>query len=261
MAYLVITAGVACLIAGGGSLVLVHAWLITAILAFRRGPRWLHDLYPLLLVPLLYFELDLLSQIAGGKVYDELVLVWENALFGETPALWLSERFPCLWFSEFCHACYLCFYLLIPALAFRLYGRPEFHRFLLGVESVYLISFLIQIVFPVLGPRPLLPPLAPELQGPMWWLCHYLAGQGAAAAAAFPSSHVAIGAAVAVGSFRFDRASFPFFAIVFFGLSIATVYGRFHYAVDGLAGVALVALVEMLVTRWKAPKGLPNVIG
>lgn len=248
--YLAFTAVLALSLGGAGAvLAVVHLLLLLAIgglvVARRRWPRLegLHRAYPVLLVPLLYMEIDRLSGLAGGRVYDEWVLSWEHTLFGGvSPAMWLCERLPYLWFSEFLHLCYLAFYFFIPILAYRLWrsgDRELYDRCLFSVMGAYLSSYLCQMLFPVMGPRPLFPPLPDNLHGPCWWLCHYLSGQGAAAAAAFPSGHVTVAVAVTLAAWRWDRTAAKGFWPICLGLCLGTVYGRFHYAVDALAGALL----------------------
>jgi len=223
----------------------LHVLLILAILLLRRqtGPRWtlLRECYSVPLVPLLYMEIDTLSGLAGGRVYDSTVLAWEHALFGEpSPAMWLSERLPWYSLSELLHLCYLSYYLLFFVLAVRLYRRvnkSDFQNYLWLAHPACFVAYLVQVFFPVQGPRPLFPPLAEHLQGPFWRFCHFLCGQGAAGAAAFPSGHVTLATVVALAAHRYDRAASRWLTPLCLGLTISTVYGRFHYAVDAIAGM------------------------
>jgi len=252
--YLVFTALLAWGLEGGERLVWAHLGLLLLISLLRTGPaNVVHRFYSCLLVPLLYMELDTLSRVAGGKVYDDLVWGWELALFGESPALWLSEQYPWLWLSEFLHLSYLTYYFFIPVLAWRLYRlerHSELEFFLFSIKGAFLLTLTIQIFFPVIGPRPLFPPLAESLQGPCWWLCHYLCGQGAAAAAAFPSGHVLVGLGVTLASFRWDRRLFWWMLPFGLGITLGTVYGRFHYGVDAIAAVLLCLPFLYWGPRW-----------
>lgn len=247
LGYLALTACLACLVPQGNKLALLHLGLILIILYLRTLTRtklaFLHELYSVFLVPALYLELNVLSGLSGGRMYDDKVMSWELAIFGgSTPASWLSEKFPWLWLSEFLHFCYLSYYPMILFVAYRFYRYTErelFRAYLWSVHASCFAIYSIQMFFPVMGPRPLFPPLAEHLQGPFWWLCHYLCGQGAANAAAFPSGHVtfAVLAILAVG--RWDTKVYPYLLPVSLGLILCTVYGRFHYGVDALAGMLI----------------------
>ena len=68
----------------------------------------------------------------------------------------------------------------------------------------------------------------------------------------FPSGHVAVGFSTAFGTYRAVRtrpairgAAFAFATLVF----IATIYCRYHYAVDGLASIGVVAVVCTIAGR------------
>ena len=76
---------------------------------------------------------------------------------------------------------------------------------------------------------------------------------GAAAwGTAFPSSHVAVALVAGVCAWRFWRtlgaAALPA-AIL---LTLGTVYGQFHYAVDAMAGAAIAAGVLIAGWNWDA---------
>jgi membrane-associated phospholipid phosphatase len=78
--------------------------------------------------------------------------------------------------------------------------------------------------------------------------------------AAFPSSHVAAAACTLYFSFRYLRRLFPFHTVAVVLLCLSTVYGRYHYAVDVVAGLAtaacLVPLGNWLYVRL-APESRP----
>jgi membrane-associated phospholipid phosphatase len=242
--YLTVTAVICLALPTPGLLPLLHLALILSIWGSKKlSPSWraVRECYAVPLLPSLYLELDKLSQIAGGRIYDETVIKWETVLFGDpSPAMWLSQKLPWIWLSEILHLCYLSFYLLLFFLGIRFYrqGRIQVLRvYLWSICSAVFTIHLIQMFFPVMGPRPLYPPLADNLHGPFWYLCHFLCGQGASGAAAFPSGHVTFAVAVALAANRWDRAASRWLTPMAVGLTLSTVYGRFHYAVDALAGI------------------------
>ena len=246
LAYLLLTGGLAFSLSNFLLVGLHLALLILVVLTSRHAPRPIRVLYPSLVVPLLYMELDSLSGLAGGRLYDPEVLAVERWLFGDpTPAMWMSEKLPWLLLSEFLHFCYLAYYPLLVLVAVRLYLKTTERitlNYLWCLQAATFSDYLIQMNFPVQGPRPLFPPLAESLHGLCWRLCHYLCGEGAAGAAAFPSGHVTFAMVVLFFCWKHEREGFDIFAPLCLGLSLCTVYGRFHYVVDAMAGT-LVALV------------------
>lgn len=212
----------------------------------------LRCLWPLLAVLPLYQETGALSARLWGRNFDGPVLRWEEALFGTSPAVWLCEKADWLLLSEVLHLCYMAFWLLLPAMALALLRGPrrDLAAFVWTALNAYLLCFAAFVVFPVEGPRLHLPPLPDHLQGPLTRLCHAITASGAARAAAFPSSHVAVSLVIAACAARWRPRLLPVFAAVAAGIAVATVYGRFHYAVDVLAGAAF----AVASWRWLGPR-------
>jgi membrane-associated phospholipid phosphatase len=238
--YLTLTGLLSLTLPDSGGLPLSHLLLTAGILGIRRwAPDIVHQLYSALLVPLLYGELDTLSGLAGGRTYDAQIVSWEKSLFGDPiPAEWFSQALPFLPLSELLHFCYLSFYPMLIFLAVRMYclGHKKLQAYLWCSHCAYLTAYLIQMRFPVQGPRPLMPPLDESLQGPFWRLCHYLMGRGASGAAAFPSGHVTFACSIALAAWHWDHKAYRLLAPMCCGMALATIYGRFHYAVDVLVG-------------------------
>jgi membrane-associated phospholipid phosphatase len=112
-----------------------------------------------------------------------------------------------------------------------------------------LTCYVLFPLFPLTPPRELFHDLpgpygAPELRG----LNHWLLNRYAVGASLFPSGHVASATAAAlVIRCHCPRAGWVFL-IVAASITLATVYGRYHYAADALAG-ALVGVAAFLVSH------------
>jgi membrane-associated phospholipid phosphatase len=224
-----------------------------------RAPRVVRDWMPLALGPFLYIELRWLIEGTGLAHADARVIGWEHALFGGDPSSTLAPRWGNRWVSEVLHLCYASYYLIVlvpPALLYLRGRRSAFAQTLLALAIVYAACFTTYLLFPVDGPRYLVGPAhAPE--GPVrGFVLHLLAG-GSSRGTAFPSSHVAASVVASLCALRSDRRIGIPAALLTAGLTVATVYGGFHYAVDALAGlvvgVASWALAEVLGRRMSAP--------
>lgn len=236
---------------------LVIAHLALVLLALRPGPlrltlrragartprltRFLADWYPLLLMPLLYAELETLNvALHGGRFFDPLIMRSEEALFGGQPSLTLAYRAHSLALSEALHAGYLSYYPLIylPPIALYVRGRRDaFGAVVFTLMLTFFAHYLVFIGFPVQGPRYLFPPPDGDLSaGPLYQLTHWILESGSTRGAAFPSSHVAVGVAQTLGVWRYLRRGLPLALLSTIGLSVGAVYGGFHYAIDVLAG-------------------------
>jgi membrane-associated phospholipid phosphatase len=227
--------------------------LVAAVVAPRaRGAgrlgRTLGEFYPLVLTVALYAHVGLVNA-ARGVSHDALVQRWEQALFGGQPSLEWIRAFPSPALSTLMHAAYLSYYAVLAGapLGLWLAGRRESARVtLLLMMATFYACYTVFFLFPVAGPRYLFPPAANAATAvPVAALAHRLLESGSAWGTAFPSSHVAVALVAAACAWRglwpLGAALVPPAAL----MSVATVYGQFHYAVDALAGATLagVALI------------------
>jgi len=122
-------------------------------------------------------------------------------------------------------------------------------QFWTTVLLAVLTCYVLFPFFPLTPPRELFrdlpgPPVAPLLRG----MNHWILGRYAVGASLFPSGHVAAVTAMALAI----RAYLPRTGVVFIVLAVsiaaATVYGRYHYAADALAG-GLVGIAAYVVTK------------
>jgi len=248
-----------------------HGALAVVLLALaRRRPHGsrlagvLADWLPLLLVPILYWELPMLMEALPGPVryHDPLITSWEEALFRGQPAFEWAGAWPFPLLSELLHACYVSYYALIYIPPLLLYlgvggvpgiggtapaaGRAEaFHDTVLALALCFVLCFVIFVAFPVEGPRYLgVPEGAPE--GPVRGLVLAILERGSSRGAAFPSSHVAVIVTQALLALRHQPRVGRWVLVLAIGLGAGAVYGGFHYAVDVLAGAALGLLIVLV---------------
>lgn len=248
----------------------VHGGLVGVGLWFARRPirgvsaaGFVRDAYPFLFIPYLYWELRYCARLFSNGFRDPVILRLEEALFGGQLAMTFSQALPILWLSELMHFFYATYWILLPMALAALYlrGRLAGFRELVFVELVLFFGcYLVYIFFPVAGPFYGFPRIGGELaQGPFYQLVHAILADGGSQGAAFPSSHVAVAVGVAWVTWRHDRRVFAFLAPLVVGLTVGTVYGRFHYGVDalsgvlvGLAGVPLALALRSALAGWIA---------
>ncbi|MCH7760548.1 phosphatase PAP2 family protein [candidate division TA06 bacterium] len=201
--------------------------------------------------PFIYQELDVLNRFFSVGSYDGAILVLEDFIFGGQPSLWLSEIFQHPLLSEYFHLSYFSYYFLIPSLGFTLYFKKrwkEFRLFVFSLTACFFFCYLIFIFYPVSGPYYQFEKIGPPLSGyPFYTLTHFILGRWDSVGTAFPSSHVAVALLVLLWARRFERRVFIILAPFVIGLIVGTVYGRFHYAVDALAGI-LIGLAFYFIT-------------
>ena len=102
----------------GGSWLRTCWWWCSCIWSPGRalGPvgRTIREIYPLLLLPALYSELDILNSVPVA-VHDPLVQQWELLLFGGQISRDWWQTAPSRFWSTLFHSAYLSYYLIISA--------------------------------------------------------------------------------------------------------------------------------------------------
>jgi membrane-associated phospholipid phosphatase len=184
---------------------------------------------------------------AGSVSHDARVQRWEAQLFGGQPSLEWIRSFPSPAWSTLMHGAYLSYYLILAAAPLGLWAtgrRGETRRTILLTMTTLYVCYAAFLAFPVAGPRYLFP--APENAAaavPAAVLTRLLLEGASAWGTAFPSSHVAAALVAAACAWRALRPLGAALVPAALLMSLATVYGQFHYAVDALAGAALAAAV------------------
>jgi membrane-associated phospholipid phosphatase len=190
-----------------------------------------------------------------GAVVTMIFPYWANAwvvgldmrLFGVHPTVWVQSIFR-PWLTEVMNFIYFIYYFFIPAASFPLYfrgKRRETDNLLFLVTLTFAVSFSLFLVFPAEGAWVILKPLhTVEPEGGFFLhLIQAMQARGTIPAGAFPSSHVAAAFVIALAALRYNpkvgRILLPLAA----GVALATVYCRYHHAVDAISGVLLGCLM------------------
>lgn len=242
--------------------ILIHLVWIGAILeVVRRAQRtatpfWLHfrTWYHLISIPLAFRELHYLVHPIHPRDLDSILVKWDLALLGVHPTVWL-ERWMHPVLTEYLQVVYSTFYFLPIVLGILLWRERKWEGFksaMVGVVTAFYVSYLGYFVFPALGPRFELAHLqTKDLEG--LWLTHVIRNCLDALELiqrdAFPSGHVGISLLVLYYSWRHCKKAFIPYLVVVASLVFSTVYLRYHYVVDVLAGV-LLAIVSGWLASW-----------
>ncbi len=225
------------------------AGLVVVVGLLRRGDRLpatvriVLDFYPAAFVPLLYETLGDLIVAARGPARDALLIAADRAIFGVDVTVWM-QRLVRPWLSTFFYLSYTTYYFLALSLGIVLCLRDKgtLRRYIFTLTFVYLVSYAGYFLLPALGPRYALA------------ASHAVPVDTTAAARAiagtldelehtkfdvFPSGHTMIAVTVLLVSFRRARTFFWWVLPVALCLIASTVYCRYHYAVDVIAGAIL----------------------
>jgi membrane-associated phospholipid phosphatase len=255
-------------------LLLLNAAACAAIILLSVGAeksgvtRFLHDWYPVPAIFLVFKEIHEINGLLGIADRDPLLIAIDRAIFGVDPTVWIG-RFASPPLTELLEIAYASYYFILLAVGVELFLRKDRGRFayvLFVIVYGFFLSYLGYLFVPAVGPRFTLhdfSAISNELPG--LWLTepirallnagesipkeelgnaiHYVQRD------AFPSGHTELTliALYLATTFRLRSR----YVLYFFGalLIVSTVYLRYHYAIDLIAGALF-----MLGTVWTAPK-------
>jgi len=159
------------------------------------------------------------------------------------------------WLPAVLEICYTALWVLAPVLLGVLYmcrRWKESERFLFTLFAGTMLSYALLPMFPSIPPRVVFPSLdLPAALTVFRRFNIWVLDNGDIRSSIFPSGHVtvAFSAAFAIRRVFSDRPWFGRLLLVFATLvAINTVYGRYHYAVDGIAGF-FASLVGLALSR------------
>ena len=214
---------------------------------------FIHGWYPVALIPATYKELTYLIPLVHPRDFDVELAAIDHRLFGAHPTVWL-ERFTWPPLTEVLQLAYASYYFLPIILGAVLWRKQWFERFRFWVFVVALgfyVSYLGYIAVPATGPR-FLPEIKAAQTIPLTgvWLFQSLRETLDRAEGitrdCFPSGHTELTLLVLYYARRFHRRTFWLMLPVASALIAATVYLRYHYVIDVLAGAATAALVILV---------------
>lgn len=186
--------------------------------------------------------------------WDDLLAGLDQALFGMT----LSARAqfivtPAL--TEILSFCYLLFfpYMIGSWFYYARRGLPLLRKLMVGMFTIYGLGFLGYSLVPAGGPHLT---LRDEFTVPLtgWAITKLNAlvvANGSNGVDVFPSLHCAISCFLLFFDRQHARWRYWFYLGPCIGLWLATIYLRYHYFVDVVAGFALAAFALWVVNRWE----------
>lgn len=229
----------------------------------NRVLDFLRHFYPVLLYTGFYRETGALNQMVYTGYVDPTFFRLDEQIFGCAPSFKFMEAFPQTWVSEIFYGAYFSYYLMIVGVGLALFlrDRRQFYHYVSVVSFVFYVCYVIYIFLPVVGPRiyyrelvdfdlppDVIPAVIPEFPasvqaGLFFKIMGVIYHNFEAPGAAFPSSHVAIALVTVYFSFLYLRKiRWPHLVLAVL-LCLATVYARYHYAVDVVAGALTTALM------------------
>lgn len=228
--------------------------------------RWVRDVFNLLMCWSMYMSLSTLMQAPTWR--DDWLIAADRFLFRCDPTVWL-ERFVAPSLTNALAAAYATLFVYIPVLFLVLMSRSDrraLRDFLLGIVIASFFGYLGYVLVPAIGPQFTLAdkhtvdllgqPSAKIAQQALFFLidCNRIHGD------CFPSMHTCLAVLCLLYAWRWSRLCFWVFLPFVASLVFSTVYLRYHYVVDVIAGLALAAAcygsTPKLLTWWIQRTGL-----
>lgn len=225
-----------------GAFIAVAVFLAQRIERLPKALRVAVDFYPAAFIPFVFESLGPLIA-AAREPRDELLIAIDRALFGGDVTVMLERYVTPLW-ATFFYVAYSTYYFLPIVLGGFLWrASPESaRRFIFTLTVAFYVSYAGYFTIPAFGPR--------TAQAELYSVP--LATTSVARAIdrtinelehtkldVFPSGHTMITVVVLIVAWR--RARKVFWWLLPFGaaLIVSTVYCRYHYVIDVIAGIVL----------------------
>jgi len=254
--------------------VALHFFLAFIVLEFvrfaGRNPqnpllRFLRTFYPIALFLIGWSAVNGVVRMFFGTFWFTEQAVWmDKFLFNIHPTVWIQGLYK-PWLDELMSFFYAAYYLFLPTVSLFLYLKGKKNEALatfsflsVTLFSNYLLFFLLPTLSPAMadGIREL-----HSCESTGYFFARVVrtiqAGAGVAGGA-FPSSHIAEVFVLSLAAWRYVRKLGYFLMPLTLGVSISTVYLRYHHAVDPIfgyvwGGICFLVTLQILKRRGEDP--------
>lgn len=211
----------------------------------------------------IYTQASSITHQIHQQDYDNILIMIDQTLFGVNPTQWISQ-FAHPFITEILQIAYSSYYLFFVALFFELYRRNDLKEFASGSMLVvygFYLSYIGYLLFPAIGPRFTLHDFfSTNVELPGIFLTEYLrdivnSGGGIPFGStnpaqfvnrdAFPSGHTQLTMVAMYVAFTTNTKIRWWLFVAGTLLIISTIYLRYHYVVDVMAGI-----VFFFITIW-----------
>lgn len=203
---------------------------------------------PVLFITTNFFELPYLVHQVNPNDIDPLLVKADYAMFGLHPTVWM-ENLANPMLTEYLQIVYSLFYFLPLILAVLLYFENrmrEFDFFAMVLVYGFYLSYIGYFLFPALGPRYTIAEMHSTAISGLWFTEHIrttLDTLEKVQRDAFPSGHTMMTALTMFYAARYHKKYFAVLLVIGSSLIFSTVYLRYHYVSDVLAGLVFALLV------------------
>jgi membrane-associated phospholipid phosphatase len=236
--------------------VLAAAILAAAVYRTKVGPakRGFHLSVFVAVVTVLCVFNSLGALIAGihATTFDARLIAVDHAIFGVHPTVWM-ERLISPALTTLLQFAYISYYFIPLSLGVVLIAKGrfgEFEKVLFGILLCFYLSYAGYLLVPAIGPRFTLSHLQSsdlQVSTVIRTIQDALNSLEKNKTDAFPSGHTAVSLMTLYYAWKKrEKKLFAVLVPVVMGLIISTVYLRYHYVIDVIAGIALTGLTIAL---------------
>jgi membrane-associated phospholipid phosphatase len=234
--------------------------IVSIALYTRRSHTWkpvrtLYAFLPIFIIPIIFDSLGDLIPLIWPRYLDDILIQIDHGLFGVDPTVWM-ERFIHPVLTNLLQLAYTSYYFIPVSLAIVLAVRKKqkyFDEAVFGIVLCFYLSYIGYLLFPAIGPRFTLDhlqttgfqasPMALAIQNALNRLENTKTD-------AFPSGHTAVALMTLYYAWKSrERVLFWILLPVVSALVISTIYLRYHYVIDVIAGILLSAVTTYLAPR------------
>jgi len=239
----------------------ILALVILLLSALDRRPpgkrlfSFLHAFIPIISVAMIFNSLGDIIPFIRQRYYDDALIGIDYTLFATHPTVWM-ERFNNALLTALLQVAYISYYFMPIALGTSLFlrnRRVEFETAVFTIILCFYLSYIGYMLFPAVGPRFTLNHLqTTELQaGPMTqWIQQSLNSLEHNKTDAFPSGHTAVALVSLFFAWKYrEGVLFRVLVPAVSAMIVSTVYLRYHYVIDVIAGV-LLAVLTIFISPW-----------
>ena len=236
--------------------VLAVAILAAAVYRTRVGPAkkgfYLSVVATVITVLFVFNSLGALIASIHTTTFDARLIAVDHAIFGVHPTVWMERLINPL-LTGLLQFAYISYYFIPVSLGVVLIARGRFGEFeevLFGILLCFYLSYVGYLLVPAIGPRFTLSHLqTADLQVSPFieTIQDALNALEKNKTDAFPSGHTAVSLMSLYYAWKErEKKLFAGLIPVVTGLIISTVYLRYHYVIDVIAGIALTGLTIAL---------------
>ena len=209
--------------------------------------------YPVALIPSTYKELEYLIPRLHPHDFDWQLAAIDYRIFGVHPTIWLERLLfpPLVEVLQILYATYYFYPVILGVVLWRKGWNEKFYFWVFILMYGFYLSYLGYIAVPAIGPRFI---LADQQTTPLTGVLFFqtiratLDQMEGITRDCFPSGHTEITLLVLYYAYRFHRPTFKWFLVPCSAIILSTVYLRYHYVIDVVAGI-LVAVIVVLTAK------------